>query len=89
MKLISRPFNTGNLLPHLRLVVGIRGYATQPGSASSTSTPKRRAVTPFNDNGSVPWNELSGTGKVSRATQQTFNFGLVVVGMVMTVKLTC
>ena len=87
MKLILRPFTTGNLLPHLRPVAGIRTYAAQPGSASSsTGSPKRRAVTPFNDNGSVPWGELSGAGKVSRATQQTFNFGLVVVGMVLTVK---
>ena len=88
MKLILRPFTTGNLLPHLRPVAGIRTYATQPGSPSSTSAPKRRAVTPFNDNGSVPWSELSGSGKISRATQQTFNFGLVVVGMVLTVQIT-
>lgn len=41
-------------------------------------------MTPFNDNGYVPWNELSAGEKASRATQQTFNFGLVIVGLVLT-----
>ncbi|KAL2255550.1 hypothetical protein VTK26DRAFT_3143 [Humicola hyalothermophila] len=50
-----------------------RRYATQ-----------RRAVTPFNDDGHVPWSELSATEKTGRAAQQTFNFGLVVLGLALT-----
>ncbi|KAJ3574067.1 hypothetical protein NPX13_g4491 [Xylaria arbuscula] len=42
------------------------------------------AVTPFNDDGFVPWRELSAAEKASRATQQSFNFGLVAVGLVLT-----
>jgi mitochondrial import inner membrane translocase subunit TIM21 len=33
----------------------------------------------------VPWNQLSAGEKTARATQQTFNFGLVIVGIVLTV----
>ncbi len=64
------------------------GYATQhqstSSSKSSSSTSRRRAVTPFNDDGRVPWTELSGGEKTARAAQQTFNFGMVVVGVVLT-----
>jgi import inner membrane translocase subunit TIM21 len=42
-------------------------------------------VTPFNDDGFTPWNELSTGEKAARATQQSFNFGFVVVGLVLTV----
>ncbi|KAG6041381.1 mitochondrial import inner membrane translocase subunit tim21 [Claviceps citrina] len=60
-------------------------YATQtnPGSGRTLS-PKRRSVTPFNDDGYVPWKELSVAEKAARATQQTFNFGIVLVGVVFT-----
>ncbi|RYP91810.1 hypothetical protein DL770_002066 [Monosporascus sp. CRB-9-2] len=87
MKLILRPFSPINyhILPQLRPVVGIRSYATHHSTASSSSAaPKRRAVTPFNDNGFVPWRELSATEKASRATQQSFNFALVVLGVALT-----
>ncbi|KAL2158897.1 hypothetical protein VTH06DRAFT_2927 [Thermothelomyces fergusii] len=56
-----------------------RGYATQHQAES-----RRRAVTPFNDDGRVPWTELSVGEKTARAAQQTFNFGMVVVGLVLT-----
>ncbi|EAQ87292.1 hypothetical protein CHGG_03911 [Chaetomium globosum CBS 148.51] len=62
---------------------GHRRYATRPGSAAP-EPPRRRAVTPFNDNGNVPWAELSVGEKTGRAAQQTFNFGMVVVGVVLT-----
>ncbi|KOS17776.1 Mitochondrial import inner membrane translocase subunit TIM21 [Escovopsis weberi] len=52
--------------------------------AASSSGAKRRSVTPFNDSGFVPWNELSAAEKAGRATQQTFNFGMVVAGLVLT-----
>lgn len=45
-------------------------------------------MTPFNDDGRVPWTELSGGEKTSRAVQQTFNFGMVLVGMALTVRTT-
>lgn len=41
-------------------------------------------MTPFNDDGLVPWADLSASEKTARAAQQTFNFGLVVVGVVLT-----
>jgi import inner membrane translocase subunit TIM21 len=60
-------------------------YATQNGLGTTAAPgPKRRTVTAFNDDGFVPWNQLSGGEKAARATQQTFNFGLVMVGIVLT-----
>ncbi|PTB45499.1 mitochondrial import inner membrane translocase subunit tim21 [Trichoderma asperellum] len=62
-----------------------RTYATQTGlGATATSKPKRRSVTPFNDTGFVPWSELSATEKAARATQQSYNFGMIIVGLVLT-----
>ncbi|KAK2040348.1 TIM21-domain-containing protein [Colletotrichum somersetense] len=62
-----------------------RGYATQTG-LGTTSAPgsKRKTVTPFNDNGSVPWSQLSTGEKAARATQQSFNFGLILAGLAVT-----
>ncbi|KAK3939778.1 import inner membrane translocase subunit tim-21 [Diplogelasinospora grovesii] len=57
-----------------------RSYATQQQQADA----KRRAVTPFNDDGHVPWTDLSAGEKTARAAQQTFNFGMVIVGVVLT-----
>lgn len=48
------------------------------------STPLRRAVTPFNDDGRIPWSSLSVPEKTGRAAQQTFNLGLVAVGLALT-----
>lgn len=69
----------------LRPLLIPRSYATQNTSNASAAA-KRRAVTPFNDDGHVPWRDLSAGEKTARATQQTFNFGLVVVGVVLTVR---
>ncbi|KAK0645691.1 TIM21-domain-containing protein, partial [Cercophora newfieldiana] len=44
----------------------------------------RRAITPFNDDGRIPWSSLTATEKTSRAAQQSFNFGLVLVGITLT-----
>lgn len=60
-----------------------RCYATHQSSGAQS---KRRAVTPFNDDGNVPWTELSRGEKTARAAQQTFNFGMVIVGVVLTVR---
>ncbi|KAF3767634.1 TIM21-domain-containing protein [Cryphonectria parasitica EP155] len=63
-----------------------RYYASTGGSNSgaSSASSKRRAVTPFNDDGHVPWTDLSGAEKTARAAQQTFNFGFIIVGVVLT-----
>ena len=71
-----------------RPALASRTYATQTGlgtTASPPTGPKRRAVTPFNDNGRVPWGQLSGAEKVARTTQQSFNFGLIILGGIATV----
>jgi import inner membrane translocase subunit TIM21 len=67
---------------------GRRHYATQhqPPSSAFASDSRRRAVTPFNDDGRVPWTELSVGEKTARAAQQTFNFGLVILGVALTVR---
>lgn len=85
-RLLLRPLGQATLVPHLRQVAAsCRTYATtSPGKPSSTPGPKRRAVTPFNDDGHVPWGQLSASEKTGRATQQSFNFGMVLVGIVMT-----
>ncbi|KAK3398753.1 import inner membrane translocase subunit tim-21, mitochondrial [Sordaria brevicollis] len=63
------------------IVSSRRQYAT---AQQETSSSKRRSVTPFNDDGHVPWTQLSAGEKAGRAVQQTFNFGLVILGVVMT-----
>lgn len=65
-----------------------RFYATQTGLGKSQSPgPRRRGVTPFNDDGRVPWTQLSKGEKAARATQQSFNFGLILAGLGLTVRL--
>jgi len=65
-----------------------RHYATQTSSSKSTNpSSKRRAVTPFNDDGRVNWTDLSRGEKAARATQQTFNFGFILAGLGLTVSL--
>ncbi|KAI1177441.1 import inner membrane translocase subunit tim-21 [Nemania sp. FL0916] len=61
-----------------------RSYATHRDLGKDPAESRRKAVTPFNDDGFVPWSELSTLEKASRATQQSFNFGLVAVGLVLT-----
>ncbi|KAI2782448.1 mitochondrial import inner membrane translocase subunit TIM21 [Daldinia loculata] len=84
MKLPLRSFGSPAIIPRLQPSIACRTYATHHSQGTNSAASKRRAVTPFNDSGFVPWNELSAGEKASRATQQTFNFGLVVVGLVLT-----
>ncbi|KAI1468692.1 mitochondrial import inner membrane translocase subunit TIM21 [Daldinia caldariorum] len=89
MKLPLRSFGSPAIIPRLQQpAIACRTYATHHSTnhnqGSNSAASKRKAVTPFNDTGFVPWNELSIGEKASRATQQTFNFGLVVVGLVLT-----
>ena len=69
-----------------------RLYATQSdlggrGSGTGSTAPKRRNVTVLSDDGRYEWGELSGKEKVSRATQQSINFVVVLAGAVLTVSL--
>jgi hypothetical protein len=91
MKLLARPQGLTALAPHFRPVVAHRSYATQNnlGTTSQSAYSRRKPVTPFNDDGQVPWHELSAGEKTARATQQTFNFGLIIAGIVMTVRILC
>ncbi|EMC93639.1 hypothetical protein BAUCODRAFT_45611, partial [Baudoinia panamericana UAMH 10762] len=45
---------------------------------------RRRAVTVANDTGRIPWSDLSIGEKAARTTQQTFNLGLVLLGVGLT-----
>ncbi|KAI1821538.1 import inner membrane translocase subunit tim-21, mitochondrial [Xylaria intraflava] len=82
-KLLLRPATLSNIAP-LRPALAQRSYATHRDLGSNSTASRRRAVTPFNDDGFVPWRELSAVEKASRAAQQSFNFGVVVVGLVLT-----
>ena len=73
---------------HYRLVA--RGYAALgklEGSPKSPTYP-RKGVTVTNDDGRVPWNDLSAGEKAARTTQQTFNLGIVLAGAAGTVRWT-
>ncbi|KAG9259069.1 import inner membrane translocase subunit tim-21 [Emericellopsis atlantica] len=71
--------------PAIRPFLCARQYATQNSLGTTAQPgPRRRKVTAFNDDGRVPWNQLSAGEKTARATQQSFNFGLVIVGIVLT-----
>lgn len=64
-----------------------RLYATQSdlGRGSRPRT-TRKNITVLSDDGRYEWGELSGREKVSRATQQSFNFVIVLAGVVLTVR---
>jgi mitochondrial import inner membrane translocase subunit TIM21 len=60
-----------------------RTYAT----SSSTPPPKpstHTRITTFNDDGRVHWSALSRREKAARSTQQSFNFLVVIAGVLMT-----
>lgn len=64
----------------------IRNYATQSSLGGNGSGPTRKQISVMSDDGRYKWSELSGKEKVARATQQSFNFVIVIVGVVMTVR---
>ncbi|KAL8898766.1 MAG: hypothetical protein Q9207_006535 [Kuettlingeria erythrocarpa] len=68
---------------HLGGFTRCRGYATQETLGRSPLA-TRKQVTVTNDDGRVHWKELSIKEKAARTTQQTFNFGIVLTGLVMT-----
>lgn len=71
----------------LQPLLGTRLYATQTGlgTTGASPRPRRKAVTAFNDDGRVAWGDLTPREKAARTTQQTFNFGLILVGAALTV----
>jgi hypothetical protein len=85
---VLRPAASLNLiiLPTVRSAPRARSYATQNSLGTTAPQSKRRTVTPFNDDGHVPWNQLSAAEKTARATQQSFNFGMIIAGVVLTVR---
>lgn len=82
----SSALNPTSFAPQLRLLLAQRSYATQHGLGTTTTPtgPRRKTVTPFNDDGRVPWHQLSAAEKTARATQQSFNLSLMFVGFVLT-----
>lgn len=72
----------------LPAVTSCRNYATNNtslGTAPTSPTRPHRKVTAFNDDGRVKWGDLSPMEKVARTTQQSFNFGIVIGGALLTV----
>ena len=59
-------------------------------TATTSSLPRdppaarRRSVTVVNDTGAVPWSELRLGEKAARVTQQSFNLGLMLLGVGLT-----
>ncbi|BCS18295.1 protein tim21 [Aspergillus puulaauensis] len=73
------PLRRGLLLSQpLLLRTSTNTYATH------SSASRRRNVTVLSDDGRYTWGELSGKEKVARATQQSFNFMVVLAGAVLT-----
>lgn len=82
-----RPPTSLNYASKLRPIVSQqRPYATQTSLGTTPQGPQRKRVTAFNDDGRVAWKDLSVGEKAGRATQQSFNFGLIMVGLVLTVR---
>jgi mitochondrial import inner membrane translocase subunit TIM21 len=56
--------------------------------SSSSSEPRRRAITITSDDGRYAWSELSTSEKAARSTQQTFNGALAAAGLAGTCLVT-
>lgn len=74
-----------SILPIYPAVGRIRPYTSQTSSANPPSS-SRKQVTIINDDGRIQWKDLSVREKAARTTQQTFNFGVVLTGLLMTVR---
>ncbi|KAL8712384.1 MAG: hypothetical protein Q9225_006944 [Loekoesia sp. 1 TL-2023] len=60
-----------------------RSYATHETLGRSPVS-SRKQVTVVNDDGRVNWKDLSVKEKAARTTQQTFNLGIILTGLIMT-----
>ncbi|KAL8754664.1 MAG: hypothetical protein Q9199_004195 [Rusavskia elegans] len=73
-------------LPRVRRCLihkSLRRYATQD-TLGRIPKASRKQITVANDDGRINWKELSVTEKAARTTQQTFNLGVILTGLVMT-----
>ena len=68
----------------IRSPSGLRFYAAAKGLRAAGSS-NRKQVTIRNDDGRVEWGDLTVGEKAARTTQQTFNLGVILVGLAMTV----
>ena len=66
------------------LAPSTKPHLVRPATTDASAS-RRRAVTVINDTGRVPWKQLTLGEKAARSTQQTFNFGLVLLGAAATV----
>ena len=82
LKTISPTLSRPLLRPRILRILALTPQARSATSNASAS--RRRAVTVVNDTGHVPWKELRPGEKAARATQQTFNVGLILLGIAMT-----
>ena len=62
-----------------------RSYATHSSLGGTEERASRRQVTVASDDGRVKWGQLSTREKAARTTQQSFNFAVIVTGLVATV----
>ena len=72
----------------LRPILAARCYATHNSLGTTPAAPtgpKRKTVTVFNDDGQVSWGNLSTGEKAARTAQQSFNFGVILLGGIATV----
>ncbi|KAK2858375.1 hypothetical protein FQN49_004794 [Arthroderma sp. PD_2] len=75
--------NSGSPIPPV--LTRYNHYATQSSLDSSKSArPTRKSITVTTDDGAVKWGQLSRGEKAARATQQSVNFLVILVGAVMT-----
>ncbi|GME59070.1 Mitochondrial inner membrane translocase complex subunit Tim21 [Neofusicoccum parvum] len=82
---LAVPFRSALSRPAPRAAGCGRRYATNSsfgGAPKSSST--RRQVTVANDDGHVRWGDLSAREKAARSTQQSFNFMVVIAGVLAT-----
>jgi len=63
----------------------IASSVTLRNASTSQSSPSRRHVTIMNDDGRIAWSHLTAREKLARTTQQSFNLGIIVIGMALTV----
>ncbi|KAN0086365.1 TIM21 domain containing protein [Elaphomyces granulatus] len=86
LQLVSKQLNVA----HPTNVCGIKivsHYATHSSlgrDSGPNSAPVRKHITVISDDGRLQWSDLSRGEKAARATQQSINFLVVVIGAVMT-----
>lgn len=90
LRLLPRPSPGASaaLTPYYRTELA-RLYATQSTTGHGPRTTRKKNITVLSDDGQLQWGELTGREKFSRATQQSFNFMIVIAGVVLTVCFPC